>query len=104
MRFAKRWVFTAWWVLAVVGFVASSRLRLEYSSVAAAKQITFLMPAWGAPWAVPLAAIRALDVPGGVPYNFELALTLGLAGCLLLDVRHRRRAIAGPAHGLTNAE
>ena len=54
------------------------------------KQLAFLMPAWGAPWAVPLAAIRAIDVPGGVPYSFEFALVLGLAGCLFFDLRRRR--------------
>ena len=80
MRFAKQWAFTTWWIVAVLGFVISSKLRLEYSSNVTVKQLAFLMPAWGAPWAVPLAAIRAIDVPGGVPYSFEFALVLGLAG------------------------
>ena len=89
MRYVKRWLFTIWWVAAVLGFVTSSKLHLEYSSNVTVKQITFLMPAWGAPWAFPLAIIRAIDVPGGVPYNFELSLVLGCAACLLIDVRRR---------------
>jgi hypothetical protein len=99
MRYLKQWAFTVWWVLAVVAFVAGSKAGMDYSSNAAVHQFAVLQPAWGFPYMLPLGAIRALNVPGGVPYNFELALILGLLGCLLVDlIRHRRTASPKLAH------
>lgn len=94
MRYLKQWAFTAWWVLAVVAFVVGSKAGIDYSSNAAVHQLAVLQPAWGFPYMLPLSVIRALNVPGGVPYNFEIALILGLLGCLLADRLRRRTATA----------
>ncbi len=96
MRFVKQWALTTWWALAVCGWIASSKLGLEHAAGPVGRQIVFLMPAWGAPWAVPLALIRAVNVPGGLPYSFETALVLGLATCVLLDLRRRGRSVLAP--------
>lgn len=85
-----RFFLTGWWVAAFAGWVLSSRMGIEHSSNDVARQVVFLMPVWGAPWAVPLALIRAIAVPGGTPHSFELALALGLAVCVLIDVTRQR--------------
>lgn len=88
----SRCAFTLWWLGAVLGWAVVAQTGLERSAQPAAQQIVTLMPAWGLPWQLPLSLIRALGVPGGVPYNLELALALGLIGSVLLDVRRSRGA------------
>ena len=92
MRLMKQWAFTAWWAASVLLWALSASVGRGSSINAAARQFEFLAPLWGAPWALPLAAIRALGPESGVPFNFELALALGLASCLLIDLRRRQRS------------
>ncbi|HYD52002.1 MAG TPA: hypothetical protein VEA99_05220 [Gemmatimonadaceae bacterium] len=98
MRYLKQWAFTAWWAASVLLWALTAAAAIGPTAGAAARQFHALAPIWGAPWALPLAAIRALGPASGVPFNFEIALALGLAACLLLDLRLRaRRGLATQA-------
>lgn len=101
MRLLQQWSFTAWWVAAVLAWVASAPVA---AAGGPARQLEWLAPLWGAPWALPLAAIRALGPDAGVPFAFELALLIGLGLCLLLDLRRRGRRLLARADWSVAAE